>query len=227
MCAATHLARTFADSTKRSAGAFGQSSDLRRHSDKTAAAPRGSSRPGDSGYFQSDSGGRRVHRSSILAPIRAQLPQARRFESVIAGVAKRAGQVQRRIGLPQRLTAHRPEREDKWFAGVANPFFGKIECVIARCDRSAAPDRRSPSRHRARPASVPMIRRHRRVSPSAAQPLLEQDFRQRHRGHRRSVQRDGANFLDRNFADQQNRAHRPPRCNRDVRQNLADPGICA
>ena len=110
---------------------------------------------------------------------------------------------------------------------MPNPLFRQVERVIARTIDLQSGIANQQSGVVAGQHFVE-IRFHGSKRPSSPEPFFEQNLRQRHRGHRRSIERDGANLLDRYFADQQNRTNRLAGRNRQVRKNLqvGDRSVC-
>ena len=152
------------------------------------------------------------------SPFPGDLLDACELQSMITGVAKDRRQIQKRIGFPQSVSAHRPEREDEGLAGMTDPFLGQIQGVIAFAINL---QRRIPDDQTGVVLGQHLvdIGCHGNKCPSPTQPFLKQYLGQRDRRHRRCVQCHRANLLDRHLADQQDGSHRPARGDRNLREN--------
>jgi len=108
--------------------------------------------------------------------------------------------------LRQCGAAYRPERKHKRLSREANPFFRQIYRQVARAidlQRRVADHEASIvfEQHRIQ------IRSHRRKGAARPKPAFEQNLGQRNRSHRRSIECDAADLLNRHLADQKNRTY--------------------
>ena len=118
--------------------------------------------------------------------------------------------------VPQRGFAHRPEGEDERFARAPVPFFREVIDVVllASCGERRIADQESGV---AIQQHAFQMRLHGGVLPAAAVPAPHDDAAQGHRHSRRCVGRDGAYFLYRLLADEQDGTHRAFGRNGDLR----------
>ena len=144
-------------------------------------------------------------------PLAGYAIETLRQQPVVARFLKHCGKIQIARRVLQGCLSHRPEGKDKRLAGQAYPFLGEIVSDVARAIDLQVPDRQSPGRRRAVfsicsmsgdiAANVLPPPHHfaNRTLVSATEVMDEVSSATR------------PNLFQRNFADQQDGANRPPR----------------